>query len=106
MKPKETLLARIGDRSALIGIVGLGYVGLPLMSPFVEQSFRVLGFDVDAERVALLNAGEHQLSRHHRRTRTAKLVDIFEVVRAAATRPFGFVPYYHAPGLAARIVRA
>jgi UDP-N-acetyl-D-glucosamine dehydrogenase len=63
MSPKETLLARIADRSALIGIVGLGYVGLPLMSRFVEQGFRVVGFDLDAERVALLNRGESPI-RH------------------------------------------
>jgi len=63
MSPKEILLARIADRSAQIGIVGLGYVGLPLMSRFVEQGFRVLGFDVDAERVALLNRGESPI-RH------------------------------------------
>ena len=58
-----TLLAKIHDHSAVVGIVGLGYVGLPLMTRFVEQGFRVIGFDVDAERVALLNRGESPI-RH------------------------------------------
>jgi len=63
MNPKETLLARLADRSAVIGIIGLGYVGLPLMLRFVEQKFRVIGFDTNAERVSLLNLGESPI-RH------------------------------------------
>jgi len=63
MTSKEKLLDRVTKRSAVIGIIGLGYVGLPLMLRFVEQGFRVLGFDVDAERVALLNRGESPI-RH------------------------------------------
>ena len=52
------LLARIEDRSCLIGIVGLGYVGLPLALAAGRAGFRVLGFDINAERVAQLNRGE------------------------------------------------
>jgi UDP-N-acetyl-D-glucosamine dehydrogenase len=63
MSPKESLLERIHKRSAVIGIIGLGYVGLPLMSRFVEQGFRIIGFDVDTNRVALLNRGESPI-RH------------------------------------------
>jgi UDP-N-acetyl-D-glucosamine dehydrogenase len=63
MNAKETLLARVADRSAVIGIVGLGYVGLPLMRRFVEEGFRVIGFDVDIDRVAMLNRGESPI-RH------------------------------------------
>ena len=55
---KNNLLARIGSRQAVIGIVGLGYVGLPLMLRFCEVGFRVIGFDIDAAKVAALNAGK------------------------------------------------
>ncbi len=52
------LLGRIVDRSCLIGIVGLGYVGLPLALAAAKARFRVLGFDINAARVAQLNRGE------------------------------------------------
>jgi UDP-N-acetyl-D-glucosamine dehydrogenase len=57
MQPKEQLLAKLADRSAVIGIVGLGYVGLPLALRFSEVGFRVLGIDIDAKKVEALNAG-------------------------------------------------
>jgi len=68
MSPKESLLGRLADRLAVIGIIGLGYVGLPLMLRFIEQRFRVIGFDTDAERVSLLNRGESPI-RHDTRGR-------------------------------------
>ena len=54
---KNELLSKIKDRKAVVGIVGLGYVGLPLMLRFSEVGFRVLGFDIDAAKVEALNAG-------------------------------------------------
>ncbi len=54
----RALLEKIQDRSSKVGIVGLGYVGVPLALTFVEAGFPVLGFDVDPEKVATLNAGE------------------------------------------------
>ena len=59
MKPdmKDQLLSKIESRTAVIGIVGLGYVGLPLMLRFSEVGFRVLGFDIDRAKVEALNAG-------------------------------------------------
>jgi UDP-N-acetyl-D-glucosamine dehydrogenase len=51
----------IESREALIGIVGIGYVGLPLSLAFVAAGFRVLGFDVNATKVNQLNAGEPYL---------------------------------------------
>ncbi len=52
------LLARLANKTATIGIIGMGYVGLPLMLRFSEAGFRVIGFDSDAEKVAKLNRGE------------------------------------------------
>jgi UDP-N-acetyl-D-glucosamine dehydrogenase len=57
----ETLAAelaqKIDRREARVGIVGMGYVGLPLALAFVESGFAVTGFDVDADKVAALAAG-------------------------------------------------
>ncbi|MBS1110735.1 MAG: nucleotide sugar dehydrogenase [Anaeromyxobacteraceae bacterium] len=52
------ILARVQDRSAQIGIIGQGYVGLPLGLVFCEAGFRVTGFDVDPAKVAALGRGE------------------------------------------------
>ncbi|WP_425374373.1 nucleotide sugar dehydrogenase [Lichenihabitans psoromatis] len=52
------LLQKIEDRSCLIGIIGLGYVGLPLALAAAKAEFRVLGFDINGPRVAQLNRGE------------------------------------------------
>jgi UDP-N-acetyl-D-glucosamine dehydrogenase len=57
MTPKEQLLGRLADRSARIGIVGLGYVGLPLILRFSAVGFRVLGFDIDRAKVEALAQG-------------------------------------------------
>ncbi len=52
------LLTKIKNRQALVGIIGLGYVGLPLVLRFCEVGFPVLGFDTDPRKVELLNRGE------------------------------------------------
>ncbi|MFV2073703.1 MAG: nucleotide sugar dehydrogenase [Thermoanaerobaculales bacterium] len=54
----QPLLTKIQDRSATVGIIGLGYVGLPLALAFAEKGFHVLGFDVDPEKVDKINRGE------------------------------------------------
>lgn len=51
------LAARFADRTAVVGVLGLGYVGLPLASLFAAGGFRVLGFDTDPEKVATLRSG-------------------------------------------------
>lgn len=55
---KEALLARLRDRQALIGVIGLGYVGIPLAISAIRAGHGVIGFDIDAARVARINAGE------------------------------------------------
>lgn len=51
------LLRRINDRAVRVGIIGLGYVGLPLARAFADNGIAVLGFDVDPEKVAALHDG-------------------------------------------------
>src|SRR6266540_7422614 len=58
-----TLESRIASRQARIGIIGMGYVGLPLTLLFSEQGLRVSGFDVDEAKVEQLNAGTSYIVR-------------------------------------------
>ena len=51
MTAKGALLHKLNNRDAVIGIVGLGYVGLPLTLRFSEVGYRVIGFDVDSAKV-------------------------------------------------------
>jgi UDP-N-acetyl-D-glucosamine dehydrogenase len=57
------LLDRIHGRTAHVGVVGLGYVGLPLSLLFAEDGFRVTGFDIDQTKVDALNGGESYIHR-------------------------------------------
>ena len=54
--PVDILAERISTRQAVVGVIGLGYVGLPLLLEKARAGFRVLGFDRNVERVALVNA--------------------------------------------------
>lgn len=54
----DALLARIRARTAQIGVIGLGYVGLPLVRAFCAGRFPVLGFDTDANKVERLRRGQ------------------------------------------------
>ena len=65
---------RVKDKSAVIGVIGLGYVGLPLVLVFNEAGFQVLGFDVDGGKIATLNQGRSYI-RHVGTARVAKAVN-------------------------------
>ncbi len=54
----ENLKQKIENRQSIIGIIGLGYVGLPLGLSFCEENYRVIGFDIDSEKVQKLMNGE------------------------------------------------
>ncbi len=54
---KDQLLSKIHDRTAVVSIIGLGYVGLPLAAAFAETGFPVIGIDVDASKVDAINQG-------------------------------------------------
>jgi len=71
MSGKEHLLSKIQSHEALVGIIGLGYVGLPLGLTFLEKGFRVMGFDVDKAKVDALGRGECYI-RHLSEGRVAK----------------------------------
>jgi UDP-N-acetyl-D-glucosamine dehydrogenase len=79
------LRSRIEDRAAPVGIIGMGYVGLPLMLAATTRGFQVLGFDIDSPKVSGLNDGRSPL-RHIAESRIASARDagLF-----AATSDFG-----------------
>ncbi|MBW4985712.1 nucleotide sugar dehydrogenase [Mameliella sp. CS4] len=60
--PLEALTARLRDRTATIGIVGLGYVGQPLALRYAEIGYKVLGFDISSKLVDELNAGRSPIA--------------------------------------------
>jgi UDP-N-acetyl-D-glucosamine dehydrogenase len=59
----EEWIAGINQRTARVGIIGLGYVGLPLTLLFSDERFRVTGFDIDVSKVSSLNAGQSYIHR-------------------------------------------
>jgi UDP-N-acetyl-D-glucosamine dehydrogenase len=55
---KSTLVNKLNNKKAVIGIVGLGYVGLPLTIRYCEVGYKVIGFDIDPSKVSTLNQGK------------------------------------------------
>lgn len=58
MNYKNELLKKIDDKSVLIGIIGLGYVGLPLALEFANKNFQTIGFDIDEKKIPILMDGK------------------------------------------------
>lgn len=58
---KQMLLDKISNRQAVFGVVGLGYVGLPLAVEKAKAGYRTIGFDVQEQKVAMVNAGENYI---------------------------------------------
>ena len=56
------LREKLQTRSAVIGVIGLGYVGLPLIDAFRQAGFPMMGFDVDEDKVSRLNRGESYIA--------------------------------------------
>jgi UDP-N-acetyl-D-glucosamine dehydrogenase len=67
------LAGRIAAKTAKVGIIGLGYVGLPLACLFAEKGFSVTGFDIDTKKIDVLNAGRSYI-KHIPATRIRPLV--------------------------------
>jgi UDP-N-acetyl-D-glucosamine dehydrogenase len=59
---KTELLQRIEKKEAIVGVVGLGYVGLPLLLCYVENGFATIGFDIDARKVEMLGRGQSYIN--------------------------------------------
>jgi len=84
---KEILLQKIKDKSIIAGVVGLGYVGLPLAVEKAKAGFRTIGFDVQKEKVDLVNAGKNYIGD----VVDADLATLVEQGRLSATTDFHFI---------------
>src|SRR5690349_24729290 len=59
----DSLATKLENRTARIGVIGLGYVGLPLVLLFSEQDFRITGFDIDTKKIEALERGGSYIVR-------------------------------------------
>jgi UDP-N-acetyl-D-glucosamine dehydrogenase len=84
MTPAETLAARLGERP-IVGVVGLGYVGLPLAVAFAESGADVIGVDLEPGRVAAISRGISFIED----VPTATLAPLVQSGRLTATSDFG-----------------
>ena len=84
---KKQLLDKIANKTAVVGIVGLGYVGLPLATEFAKSGYKTIGFDVQSKKVDLVNAGHNYIGDI--------VDDVFKEVvesgKLSATSDFAFI---------------
>lgn len=81
---KDELTELIGARRAHVGVIGLGYVGLPLSVEFAHKGFQATGFEVDAEKAAQINRGESYIGD----VRSSLVAELVEAKRLRATTDF------------------
>ncbi|WP_167604632.1 nucleotide sugar dehydrogenase [Maribellus sediminis] len=84
MNHKETIFKKIENSELVVGIIGLGYVGLPLAVGFAEAGVHVLGFDKNQKKVDKINSGENYIKD----VRDAALREVVESVTFHATIDF------------------
>ncbi|MCP4094808.1 MAG: nucleotide sugar dehydrogenase, partial [Planctomycetaceae bacterium] len=61
-KTCDQLFESINNKTAMVGVIGLGYVGLPLIDAYVSAGFKAIGFDVDTKKADALNAGKSYIA--------------------------------------------
>jgi UDP-N-acetyl-D-glucosamine dehydrogenase len=74
----RTLLRRLNERSATVGILGLGYIGLPLALRYAEVGYRVIGFDVDQAKIEAPRRGASYIKHIRAANIAAARKDSFE----------------------------
>ncbi|MEG1896316.1 MAG: NAD(P)-binding domain-containing protein, partial [Oscillospiraceae bacterium] len=84
---KETLLNKIKNKEIIVGVVGLGYVGLPLAVEKAKAGYKTIGFDVQDKKVDMCNAGHNYIG-------DVVNEDLAEIVKSgmfSATKDFSFI---------------
>ena len=84
---KETLIKKIENHEIVVGVVGLGYVGLPLAVEKAKAGFKTIGFDVQQEKVDLVNQGHNYIGD----VVDDDLTELVNAGRLSATSDFSFV---------------
>lgn len=84
---KETLIKKIENHEIVVGVVGLGYVGLPLAVEKAKAGFKTIGFDVQQEKVDLVNQGHNYIGD----VVDDDLVELVNAKQLSATSDFSFV---------------
>lgn len=87
MSMKDKLLKKIKEKDIIVGVVGLGYVGLPLAVEKAKAGFKTIGFDVQKEKVEKVNKGENYIGD----VVDAELSSLVENGRLLATSDFSFI---------------
>lgn len=87
MSIKTRLISKIGTHKATVGIIGLGYVGLPLVIRFGEAGFKVTGLDVDEDKINKLNQGQSYIKH----IPSAKLKELIKSEKFQATSDFSCI---------------
>ncbi|HBC26267.1 MAG TPA: UDP-N-acetyl-D-glucosamine dehydrogenase [Ruminococcaceae bacterium] len=84
---KTELLPKTADKTATVGIVGLGYVGLPLAVEIARSGYRTIGFDVQEKKVQLVNSGHNYIGD----VVNSALADVVKSGKLSATGDFSFI---------------
>lgn len=84
---KDTLMKKIQDRTAVVAVIGLGYVGLPLAVEKARAGYKTIGFDVQVQKVNMVNEGHNYIGD----VVDSELEDIVRAGVLSATTDFSFV---------------
>ena len=87
MSLKETLLRKINQREIVVGVVGLGYVGLPLAVEKAKAGYKTIGFDIQDRKVEMLNQGINYIGD----VVDSELKELVEKGMLSATKDFSFI---------------
>lgn len=87
MNMKEELLKKIEQRQIVAGVVGLGYVGLPLAVEKAKAGFKTIGFDIQEEKVRLVNEGHNYIGD----VVDSDLAELVKNGKLSATNDFSFI---------------
>ena len=87
MNIKEQLLEKINNRTAIVGVIGLGYVGLPLAVEKANAGFKTIGFDIQEEKVRLVNEGHNYIGD----VVDSELENLVKERKLSATSDYSFI---------------